>query len=424
VEPGRHADGTAYVTLDGHRNGDKASYVFKTTDYGESWTSLASDSIEGYAHVIREDLENPDLLFLGTELGLYITVDGGQNWARFEGNIPKVSVRDIAIHPRERDLIVATHGRGIFILDDITPLRALTREVLEADVTLLPSGTAVMMIPASVQSFGGADEFVGRNPPQAAWITYYLKKRHIFGDLKIEVLGPEGEVLKTLPGGKRRGINRVAWPMRLKPPKVPPANALVPAFSGPRVAEGTYAVKLIKGKTTLHGEVHLVPDPRTPHSAEHRSFQQHTAMRMYEMLERLTYIVDIVIELRDGARQRAEELGEKETLREKLTAYSDRLDLYRKSIVASSEAGMLSGEEKLREKIGQLYGNVVGYEGRPTRSQLERIDVLTEQLDDAFGEFDSMRGADLDEINRLLARKKIVELEAAGFDEWREKESS
>jgi photosystem II stability/assembly factor-like uncharacterized protein len=424
VEAGRHADGTAYATFDGHRTGDMTPYVFRTTDHGETWESLRTDAIEGYALVVREDLEKENLIFLGTELGLYVTLDGGENWARFEGNIPKVGVRDIAVHPRDPDLIVGTHGRGIYILDDITPLRSLTQEALESDVALLPSGSAVMVIPASVQSWSGPDEFVGRNPPQAAWITYYLKKRHIFGDLKIEIRDADGTLLKTLPGGKRRGINRVAWPMRLKPPKVPPANALVPAFQGPRVAEGTYTVKLIKGKESVTGTVDLVPDPRTPHSAEDRAFQQQTSMRLYEMLERLTWVVDTLIELRDGAEERAKGLKEKDRLRDDLTGYAKGLETFRSSIVATSEAGRLSGEEKLREKLGQLYGNVVGYDGRPTDSQLARIEVLGQQLAGAVEAFETLAGSDLERVNSQLEKRELETLRLTSFEEWQEDKGS
>ena len=418
VEASRHADGTAYATFDGHRTGDMAPYVFRTTDHGKTWKSLVTDTVEGYALVLREDLENPKLLFLGTEFGLFVTLDGGEHWARFEGNVPKVGVRDIAIHPREPDLIVATHGRGIYILDDITPLRALTQKILESDAAFLPSGKAIMAISASAQGWSGPDEFVGRNPPQAAWITYYLKKRHIFGDLKVEVYDADGNLLKTLPGGKRRGINRVAWPMRLEPPKVPPANSLVPAFQGPRVAEGTFTVKLVKGKTTLTGTVDLVPDPRTPHSAEDRAFQQQTSMRLYHMLERLTWVVDTLIELREGAEEAADGLKEKDRLRETLTEYAEGLEEFRSTIVATSEAGRLSGEEKLREKLGELYGNVVGYDGRPTDSQLARIDVLAGQLDDAVEAFDVIAGVDLDSINSKLAKRELEKLQLTSFEEW------
>src|SRR5260370_34326883 len=115
------------------------TYVYKTVDFGKSWQPLAGAGTAGFAHVVREDLENPDLLFLGTELGLFISLDGGGHWARFSGKLPPVSVWDLQIHPRDNDLIIAPHRRGIYTVDDVTPLRNLTREPLAADLPLVPA---------------------------------------------------------------------------------------------------------------------------------------------------------------------------------------------------------------------------------------------------------------------------------------------
>jgi len=144
VEASPHDEATAFVTVDDHRRGNMGTHVYRTTDHGASWQSIVGEGLEGFAHVVRQDLVNPDLLFVGTEFGLYLSVDGGQQWARFTGRIPRVPVHDIKIHPRESDLIVGSHGRGIYILDDLTPLRALTTEVLDSSLALLPSRPATM----------------------------------------------------------------------------------------------------------------------------------------------------------------------------------------------------------------------------------------------------------------------------------------
>src|SRR5262249_4478382 len=133
VEAGHFDQGTAYATFDLHTFGDMRAYAYKTTDFGKTWTPIVSPTgnVHGYAHVIKEDLVNKDLLFMGTELGLWVSLDGGRQWAQYKGgDFPNVAVRDLAIHPRDKDLIIATHGRGIWIVDDITPLRALTPETL------------------------------------------------------------------------------------------------------------------------------------------------------------------------------------------------------------------------------------------------------------------------------------------------------
>ena len=142
-------------------------------DYGKTWTSLSTPDLNGYAHVVREDLVNPNLLFVGTEFGLFISIDGGAHWAQFKGDLPNVAVRDIAIQPRESDLILATHGRGIYILDDLTPLRALTSEMLTKDLVMLPSRPSVLELPAGEQRFDGDSELSAApwKRPRPSFIT-------------------------------------------------------------------------------------------------------------------------------------------------------------------------------------------------------------------------------------------------------------
>ncbi len=401
VEASHHAEGTAYVTVDGHRSGDMTTYVFRTSDFGASWESLAAENIEGYAHVIREDPVNGDLLFLGTEMGLWISIDGGAQWARFSGNVPRVSVRGLAIHPRDHDLVIGTHGRGIYILDDITPLRALTAEILESEVALLPSRPAVLMMSSGPSWFGGDANFVGEGLPEAASIFFYQKKRHLFGDLNVEIYDTEGDLLATIPAGKRRGINRVDLPTRMPPPKLPPASSLVFAFQGPRLLEGDYSYKLTKGKTTLDGTVSLIADPRSPHSAEDRKLQQETSMSLYRRLADLTYLVETSLKLEKEAAERGEASSRKASKRA-LEEYAAKLETFRGSIVSTHPAGWLSGDEKLREHLGNLYGSIVAYEGRPTATQLERTEELLAELDEAEARFARLVGADLDAVNAKI----------------------
>ncbi|HKI06163.1 MAG TPA: glycosyl hydrolase [Thermoanaerobaculia bacterium] len=426
VEAGRFEEGTAFATFDGHQVGDMKTWVYRTADFGQTWKPLASDALSGYAHVIKQDLENPDLLFLGTEHGLFISVDGGLRWARFTGRFPKVAVRDLAIHPREADLIIATHGRGIYILDDITPLRKLTGEALAGDVTMLPSRQAAMAIPASVQGFPGDDEFFAFNPEEAASITYYLKKRHLFGDLKIEVYDAKGQLVSTLPAGKRRGINRVSWPMRLPPPKLPPANSLVVGSQytmvGPRVPPGTYTVKLIQDDKSYPSQVELVPDARSSHSAEDRAVQYETAMTLYGMLGRLTYLADTVKALGDSGKQRAEGLPKGDRLRRQLTTLGDTLETFRATLVATGPGGWLSGEEQLREKMATIYGGVNGYDGRPTKSQIDQVKVLGDRLAKAEARLAALQGGEVAAVNRELEKRKLEPLKAKSREEW-EKEA-
>jgi len=409
-----HDEATAFVTVDGHRSGDMATYVFRTNDLGETWQSLTGEGIKGYAWVVKQDPVNPELLYAGTEFGLYISLDGGQQWARFKENLPMVAVHDLAIHPSEHDLIIGTHGRGIYIIDDLTALRSLTAEILESNVAVLPSRPSPMVLSGMQGWFGSDDEFVGRNPSDAATIDYWLKKRHLFGDLKIEVYDADGELITTLPGKKRRGLNRVGWPMRLKPPKVPPATALVPAFVGPRVPEGSYTFRLIKGKETLEGQVELVADPRNPHPKEDRLLQQKSALEIYDMLADLTFLADSVVDLHDQAEERAEALSKKD--KATLEDFADSLDALHETLVVT-EGGWISGREELRERIGTLYGDISFYDGRPTDSQIERMARLQGELDTKQAEFET-KAKSIDRMNRILARRDLEPLKLMTLEAW------
>jgi len=425
VEASPHEEGTAHLSVDGHRSGDMNTYLYRTTDFGSTWESIVSEGIESFAHVVAQDPVNPDLLFAGTEFGLYVTLDSGSRWARFKGGLPPVPVRDLDIHPRDHDLIVGTHGRGIYILDDLTPLRALTAETLEANLALLPARDAVMAVSGGMSWFTGSDEFSGRNPPEAASIFYYQKKRHIFGDLKVEIYDSEGELITTIPAPKVKGLNRADWPMRLPPPKLPPATNLVFVFQGPRVPEGTYTYKLIKGKDTFEGTVNLVADPRSPHSAEDRKLQQETALELYDALEGLTYVIDTLIDVRDQTKGRAEEAGGRGGLAKNLEAYADELETFRGSLVSTAETGWISGDEKLREKMGNLFGGIVNYDGRPTQSQIDRKEVLIGQLTAAEARFEELTTSrELTSLNSQLQGRGLEAIGIMSREEWEENQNA
>jgi photosystem II stability/assembly factor-like uncharacterized protein len=371
IEPGRFDRAAAFATFDGHQTGDTKSYVYKTADFGKTWQPIAGEGIEGFARVIRQDLKRPDLLFAGTESGLYLTLDGGRQWARFSGNLPPVPVFDLAIHPRDADLIVATHGRGIYIIDDITPLRQLTPKVLEAPMTMLETRPHPARQAVAEQIFTGSDEFTGYNPREAAYVVYYLRDRQLIGDFKVEIYDPAGKLVATLPGTGRRGINRVEWLMRLKAPRVPAAPELSGAIFGPMAPEGTYRVKVTNGEQSLTSSLTLTGDPLLGHSAEDRKLQHETLMRVYNTLERLADLDGEVLKARDGATDAAR--------KQRLEALHARL--------AATRAGMFTGDEQLREKLSDLYADISRYGGRPTRSQIDRAAALEAEVKAAEAEF-------------------------------------
>ncbi|HKP37307.1 MAG TPA: hypothetical protein VJT71_10640 [Pyrinomonadaceae bacterium] len=263
IEPSHFDAATAYLSVDGHRFDDWKPYVFVTRDYGATWSSISSNlPAVGHVNVIREDPKNKDLLFVGTEVGFFLSIDGGREWRKLMSGLPTVRVDDILIHPRDNDVIIGTHGLGIYILDDITPLQQLTRsKVLDTESFLFDvrPGTQWFNDLRLSRSTGGAKLFRGANPPAGTAISYYLKAQPTT-DVKITISDYTGKVIRNINGTKELGINRVQWNLRGNPPPRP-ANAptgggggggggFAGLFNiGPLVEPGTYVVKIsVDGK--------------------------------------------------------------------------------------------------------------------------------------------------------------------------------
>jgi hypothetical protein len=427
VEAGRFDEGTAYATFDRHTLGDMKPYAYKTTDYGKTWTSLnvQENGVLGYAHVIKEDTVDPNLLFLGTEFGLWISVDAGQHWASYKGsNFPSVAVRDLVVHPRESDLVLATHGRGIWIIDDISPLRALTPDLMAKDATLIPGPPAIQYFNANGGWAEGDATFVGPSRPTDAFIDYYQKRRHIFGDLKIEIVDQDGKVVDTIPGSKHRGVNRATWSMRLKPPVVPPAaSALFAAAQGPRVLPGSYTIKMTKGDQVYTEQLKVVLDPRAKYTVDDRKVQFELAMKLDRLLGHMSYAVSAIEGVRDGATADATKLPEKDPLCARLQQLSTGMDGLRSKIVATKEGGGITGEERIREHIGGLYGDVNGYEGRPTDYQVARAESLGHELEDVITDFRKLIEKELPAINGALQKKKLGPIMVLTEADWTKQHS-
>jgi photosystem II stability/assembly factor-like uncharacterized protein len=402
---------TAYAAFDRHTFGDMAPYVFRTTDYGKTWTPLvnaqAAKGVRGYAHVIKEDLETPDLLFLGTEFGLWVSIDSGKNWAQFKGNhFPAVAVRDLAIQPRENDLVLATHGRGIWIVDDIVPLRGLTNSVTSQEVAFVPARPVQQRIEGSGGWANGDAVFVGDNPPDAAVINYYQKERHLFGKLKIEVLDSSGRVVDEVPASKRPGLNRVIWSMREKPPRVPPAAQI--AFGstrGPRLVPGDYTVRLTKAGKTYETKLTVGLDRRAKFTVEDKKAQYDAAMKVRDLFNDESALMDRIGTLRRDVSKAAAGVAENDPLKKNIKGFDDKIEMVRKKIVATKEGGAITGEERLREHTDQLYGALLSFEGKPGDYQIAYIAALRRELEDVTKEFDQLLTKDLPSLNDSLKSK-------------------
>jgi photosystem II stability/assembly factor-like uncharacterized protein len=422
VEASRFDAATAFAAFDRHTFGDMTPYVFKTTDYGKTWSPIvsANSGVRGFAHVIKEDSAAQNLLFMGTEFGLWISLDGGKQWAQYKGHeFPDVPVRDIVVQDRDSDLVIATHGRGIWIIDDITPLRRLTPEVMSQDAVFLMGKPAQQRFNANGGWSEGNGTFYGPNPPDAALITYYQKKRHIYGKMKLEIFDPQGKLVDTLAANSRRGISRVEWPMRLKAPHVPPAAvAAFEAAQGPRVLPGKYTVKLTRGKEVYTADMVLQLDARAKFSEADRAQDFAATMRVYNLLADMSYDVDSINAVHAALLERAEQAGKDAALAKRLTELAGTVEEMRKKIVATTEGGAVTGEERIREKTTQLYGELNNYEGKPAEYQVARIDSLTKELKDVTNGFDALVEKELGGVNKTLKAKKLAEIHPPTRAQW------
>lgn len=245
VEPSHFDAATAYAAFDGHYSGDYAPHLYRTSDYGKTWTDLSKGlPARGHINVVREDRFNRGLLFVGTEFGFSISLDAGRTWTPFMNGLPAATSDDVIVHPRDQDLVLATHGRSFFVMDDITPLQQLSEDVLAKSEHLFRPRPATLWDEDKRMWHGGGDEaFRAKNPPDAI-LAYYLKSR-AGGPIRLQVVDASGSVVRELEGPADPGIHRVMWDLRKAGP--PQGQGLPPE----RIAPGAYVVRLVaNGRTS------------------------------------------------------------------------------------------------------------------------------------------------------------------------------
>ena len=408
IEASPHDAATVYAAFDRHSFGDMSPWVYTSRDYGASWTRLAGpdSGIRGYAHVIREDPVNPRILYLGTEYGLFVSIDGGAHFAEFTGSaFPHVAVRDLAFQSRDQDLVLATHGRGLWIIDDLTTLRALAAADLKREFAFLPSRPVQQRLQGGGGWAEGDAKFAGANPVDGAVISYYQRARHVFGRMKLEVFDSTGTLIDTLPATTRKGINRVVWTMQRDPPRVPTAaQAAQNGQQGPRVLPGTYTLRMTKGGKVYEQSLEVGLDRRATYTLADRKAQFEAAMKAHALFGRMTDVVDRLNGYRLLARQRLDSPGAKPEARAALEAFAAKADELRKLVVATKEGGAITGEERLREHLDYAYGALLSYEGRPGSYQTERVDVLARELAEVEAGTQSLTSKDLPALNAVLGK--------------------
>jgi hypothetical protein len=347
-----------------------------------------------------------------------VSIDGGERWAQFRGgHFPNVAVRDIAIQPRENDLVLATHGRGIWIVDDITPLRALSVDLLGKDFSLVASRPAIQRLRPSGGEVTGAAVFVGDNPPDGASISYYQRSRHLYGKLKLEIMDANGKVVADLPASKRAGLNRVVWNMLEKPPRVPPAAQLAEAGTqGPRIPPGAYTIRVTNNGRSYESPLVVSIDPSATFTLADRQAQHAAAVRVKKLFGAESKLMERIVELRANLTEAGTGLAKDSPLTRSLAEFDGKVDAVRKRIVATTEGGAITGEERLREHTDQLYGALLTYEGKPTAYQQDNIIALEAEFTRIQRDFEALTDQNLARLNRKLTGAKITPIEMKSTD--------
>ncbi len=417
IEASVFGKGNAYAVFTGYQKGDQAAYIYKTTDFGATWKSIATTDIVGFVRNIQEDFVNENLLFIGTEFGLYISVDGGKAWLKFTNNMPSVSVHFIDLQKRTNDLVLGTHGRGVIIIDDISPLRQLTEEVLAKDFHFFAPKLATMPESSGFGSTATETQFLGSNASRAAQIVYYLKKRHTLGKMTLEIQNEKGEKMLDLPPGKAKGINIVSWNYTTKPPKI--ATAKTYSFSGStplRVPAGTYKVVLTKGKETYTTDLVVQYDPKSTVPIADRQLQEKTARKLFDMTQELAYVVYEIDETIKAAEDQKAKIP---ASAKAVTPLINELNqLKAKLVITTGDNYVGMGEPQLREDLAELYSKVASSFYRPSASELANQDAIESRFTTAKSEFKKIKDKHLAKVSEIRTKNKLEPIVIKSFDEF------
>jgi len=408
-------EGSAYATFDGHRNNDFKPYVFRTSDFGESWIKISANLPMGsVVNVIREHHKNPNLLFVGTERGAYFSIDRGKSWTMFLGNFPMVPVDDIAIHPHENDLIFGTHGRSVWVLDDITPLEQLTPQVLEGEGHLFDVRSAKIFNYFSHKGNLGHRMFVAPNPPFGAVISYYLEGED--KDVKIFIKNSADEVIREIKGKNAAGINRLTWDLRYNPPKMGDMEQMGRNFraSGPFVLPGEYQVLLKVGDREMAKTVEVNGDPRSTVAFEDRKSQHDALYTLYQLMPLISSASRSGDKIRKEIDALMSDLKKVPDLPEAVTeaakAVEDKVGDIRIKLRGDPKAGFRGMRDSIRGRLLMLYRSIGGYTGAPTGSQLQQIDKDSEALKALVLDLNTIIETDIPKLNKLLNENNVPRL--------------
>jgi photosystem II stability/assembly factor-like uncharacterized protein len=436
VVASRFNDGTVYATMDNHRNNDFKPYVLKSTDYGAHWTPIAGNlPANGSVQVVREDVVEPNLLFAGTEFGAFYSANGGSSWTQLRYNIPTVAVHDIVVHPREKDLVIGTHGRGIYIIDDITPLEKLA-EANRAGTYLFPVKPATQYNPntsipggARGASASGDREYAAPNPAFGAIITYFLRDSlPKGGDVTLGVYDATGQRVRELSANKKQGMHRVTWDLRNAPPytiRRPAGQVGEPTFrqrevTGPFVLPGRYTARLTIKAGPATPTVHEVPievrsDPLVQLSdADYRS--------LYEMrvsTGRLQATVQAAVRTAEQLREQITDVKtavKSNTAPDSVSTQANAIDKelgeILKNLRGDPDAPSVSDDKRteepsIQERVNNVANEIGNVTSQPTALQRSTLTLSGSDLQREVGRINALLQRRIPALNAALDAAKI-----------------
>jgi len=452
VEPSRYDNGTAYVTIDLHQVNNRDPFIYKTTDYGRTWTSIAGDlpkSVHSYAHCVREDPVRKGLLYLGVENGLYFSIDDGQHWTPLQSGLPHAPLHWLTIQEHFNDLVVATYGRGFFILDDITPLRQLTPEILNANAHLFTPRATYRLRNITEPMMMPDDATEGVNPPDGAPITFWLRTappkdpkpaKDAKAPVKLVIKDAAGQVIRTLDvKDATAGLNRVWWDLRGEPttevkPRTPPLNAedlkMNPdgtrtfAMAGSSrlsalVPPGAYTLTLEtpvaagSGGTTRR-QLTVRKDPNTAGTDADIQAQTTTIREVRDAMNKVADLINRAEAVRAQVGHLKTFIGDDAAAKELIAAGED---LDKKVIAVEQRLFNLNatgrGQDFLRmpsqlmEKLAHLADTLELADFAPTDQQLEVHKLLTDQVSAAATDLNAVVSKDVATLNDMLRRRNV-----------------
>ena len=406
-----HSEGRVYVTFDGHRNDDYGVHVYVSENYGDSWKSIASDLPEGHTlNVIREHPRRESLLFAGGEFGAYVSFDRGEGWHRFEGQFPTVPVDDIAIHPRDNDLLLGTHGRSIWVLDDMGALEQMSDRVLDSELHLFEIRDTTNYRIYSHKGSTGHKRFIAPNPPEGALISYYLKSKPTNGTkVEFTISDQTGTTIRELTGTGQAGLNRINWNLRHESP-VPPSPAAGSGSppQGPRVLPGSYTVKVSVGDNDATRTVRVVDDPRIEISAADRRAQFDTLMRLSRLVTAIDTGHKAAADMESQLASLKDFVEEAEDTPESVTSVvesaAEKIEELEQNLARTRQQRR---PRTLYSRITRLYSAIGGYTEAPGPSLQGRVDALSKELNGFLEGLNKFIDEEIPNVNQAIQQGNI-----------------